>query len=295
MVDIHIKSGNTPTLRLDQDGTSGFRPQIWDVAGNEAGFFIRDATNGSTLPFRIRPGAPSSAIDIAADGDVGIGTGSPAGRFHIENTAGDDIDDFLVTENGVTVIGGAAAASNADLLVKDADGAFGAIVGIDGITGGQARVDYQAGSEAWLTGTTGSGYFISEFSAAGIQLELTAGGALTITGTCTDSDGGGGVPDGCDAVFQPGYDLESIEEHAASMWEKSHLPAIGPTPEGKTIRLNVQARHFGVLNELEKAHIYIDQLNEKLKEKGSEVDELSDRLARLETLMSAEATRRNDD
>ncbi|MCJ8305136.1 tail fiber domain-containing protein [Shewanella sp.] len=88
VVDIHIKSGNTPTLRLEQDGTSGFTPQIWDVAGNEAGFFVRDATNGSTLPFRIIPGAPSNAITIAADGDVGIGTNAPTGRFEIKNNAG---------------------------------------------------------------------------------------------------------------------------------------------------------------------------------------------------------------
>lgn len=87
IVDIHIKSGNTPTLRLEQDGTSGFTPQIWDVAGNEAGFFVRDATNGSTLPFRILPGAPSNAITIAADGDVGIGTTSPVGRFNVRNSA----------------------------------------------------------------------------------------------------------------------------------------------------------------------------------------------------------------
>ncbi|MCP5054538.1 MAG: hypothetical protein GY940_45640, partial [bacterium] len=50
VADIHVKSGNTPTLRLEQDGSSGFTPQTWDVAGNEANFFIRDATNGSTLP-----------------------------------------------------------------------------------------------------------------------------------------------------------------------------------------------------------------------------------------------------
>ena len=57
-VELHAVRGDTPTLRLEQDGSSGFSPQSWDVAGNEAGFFIRDATNGSTLPFRIRPGAP---------------------------------------------------------------------------------------------------------------------------------------------------------------------------------------------------------------------------------------------
>ncbi|MFT6780068.1 MAG: hypothetical protein ACJAV1_004017, partial [Paraglaciecola sp.] len=76
-VDIHVKGGNTPTLRLEQDSSSGFTTQTWDVASNETNFFIRDATNGSTLPFKIRPGAPNSSIDIAADGDVGFGTSTP--------------------------------------------------------------------------------------------------------------------------------------------------------------------------------------------------------------------------
>lgn len=85
VVDVHVKSGNTPTMRLEQDGSSGFQAQTWDVAGNEAGFFVRDATNGSTLPFRIRPGAPSSAIDVAPNGNVGIGTGSPGANIHVVN------------------------------------------------------------------------------------------------------------------------------------------------------------------------------------------------------------------
>ncbi len=82
-VELHTKDGDTPTLRLEQDGSSGFAPQTWDVAGNETNFFIRDVTHGSALPFRIRPGAPTSAIDIAADGNVGIGTTSPAGALEI--------------------------------------------------------------------------------------------------------------------------------------------------------------------------------------------------------------------
>ena len=84
VVDLHLKTGNTPTLRLEQDGSSGFTPQTWDVASNEANFFIRDATNGSTLPFRIRPGAPTSSIDIASSGKVGIGTDSPTQNLHVE-------------------------------------------------------------------------------------------------------------------------------------------------------------------------------------------------------------------
>ncbi|MFQ5526068.1 MAG: hypothetical protein ACE5GX_07365, partial [Thermoanaerobaculia bacterium] len=44
VVELHVKDGDTPTLRLEQDGSSGFTPQTWDVAGNETNFFIRDAT-----------------------------------------------------------------------------------------------------------------------------------------------------------------------------------------------------------------------------------------------------------
>ena len=40
---------------------------------NDANFFVRDVTGGSRLPFRIRPGAPTSSIDISASGNVGIG------------------------------------------------------------------------------------------------------------------------------------------------------------------------------------------------------------------------------
>jgi len=47
VAELHIRDGDTPTVRLEQDGTSGFQAQTWDVAGNETNFFIRDTTNGS--------------------------------------------------------------------------------------------------------------------------------------------------------------------------------------------------------------------------------------------------------
>jgi hypothetical protein len=49
-------------------------------------------TGGSRLPFRIRPGAPTSSIDISADGDVGIGTASPAVKLHVFGSESTDVN-----------------------------------------------------------------------------------------------------------------------------------------------------------------------------------------------------------
>jgi hypothetical protein len=82
-LNMHINNGNTPAIRFEQNNGGGFPAQTWDVGANEANFFVRDLTNGSLLPFRIRPGAPTSSIDIAANGNVGIGTASPQEKLHV--------------------------------------------------------------------------------------------------------------------------------------------------------------------------------------------------------------------
>lgn len=83
VTQLHSVNNNTPTLRLEQDGSGGWTPQSWDIAGNEANFFIRDVTNGSRLPFRIQPGAPTNALTLRSDGKVGIGTWSPDASLHV--------------------------------------------------------------------------------------------------------------------------------------------------------------------------------------------------------------------
>src|SRR5690349_3368331 len=88
VLDIHANTTDTPAIRLEQNNTGGFTAQTWDIAGNEANFFVRDVTSGSRLPFRIRPGAPTSSVDIAASGNVGIGTASPNLRAEVFGVVG---------------------------------------------------------------------------------------------------------------------------------------------------------------------------------------------------------------
>ncbi len=87
--ELHIADGDSPTVRLDQDGSSGWAPQAWDLLGNETNFFIRDVTNGSKLPFRIQPNTPSNTVTMRSTGNVGIGTWSPAAPLEIETTGRD--------------------------------------------------------------------------------------------------------------------------------------------------------------------------------------------------------------
>jgi len=82
---IHIVQGDSPTVRLDQNTLGGYPAQTWDVGGNDANFFVRDVTAGSTMPFRIKPGAPTNSVYISEEGNVGIGTSTPARKLHVSD------------------------------------------------------------------------------------------------------------------------------------------------------------------------------------------------------------------
>ena len=95
-------------------------------------------------------------------------------------------------------------------------------------------------------------------------------GNLVVTGSITP-----------DYVFTPEYALESIEAHAAYMWEHRHLPAVGAgqvNAQGQGM-VNVGQRSQGMLEELEKAHIYIEQLEERNSDQNKTENE-----AQLEAL-----------
>jgi len=85
-LNLHITATDTPAIRQEQTNGGGFTAQTWDIGANEANWFVRDLTGGSRLPFRIRPGAPTSSIDIQASGNVGIGTASAQRALDLQTT-----------------------------------------------------------------------------------------------------------------------------------------------------------------------------------------------------------------
>lgn len=240
VVELHVADGDTPTLRLEQNSSSGFTAQTWDVAGNEVNFFVRDVTNGSRLPFRIRPNAPTSSLDIAASGNVGVGTASPGSAVHVRRTDGSSM--VHVEEASTTT-------TNRTLLQVTNNGN----PSIDMINSSSGTIWQLAGRNAFLLRHVTSGLTV---------MTTTSTGNLTIPGTITT--GGPTCGGGCDAVFSPDYELPSIAEHAALMQALGHLPEVGPT--GPHHPMNVTEKLGGMLNELEKAHIYIADLERRVVE-----------------------------
>lgn len=83
-----------------------------------------------------------------------------------------------------------------------------------------------------------------------------------------------GVVAHADFVFASGYDLMPIEQRADFMWEQKHLPALPKAPEGLKGNVNLVSHQMGILEELEVAHIYIQQLHQNIASMESRLDKL---------------------
>lgn len=242
VLDLHIATSNTPAIRLEQNNTGGFTAQTWDIAGNEANFFVRDVTGGSRLSFRIRPGAPTSSIDIASTGRVGIGNASP--------------------DSPMEIIASPTTIGTGNAVLKLVNPAGPTALQLDPLNDGTF----------WNVGANSNTSFVINRSGNPTpSLTLSNTGNLVISGTITT--GGPTCGSGCDAVFDKNYSLPTISEHAEMMWANRRLPNVGPTLPNAPV--NLSERFGEMLNELETAHIYIEQLH-------NEVRNLNKRLSALD-------------
>lgn len=169
VLDVHANTTDTPAIRLEQNNSGGFTAQTWDIGANEANFFVRDVTGGSLLSFRIRPGAPTSSLDIAANGNVGIGTGSPSKKLHVSatnaqmfitrpaNTAGNYALMNFGTNNIEKFLFGLNADSDPNVdKMSFFDLAFSAATPVMTFTGGNVGVGTQAPTDKFVVNGTAS-------------------------------------------------------------------------------------------------------------------------------------------
>ncbi len=78
----------------------------------------RTLTQDGLLSFQVQAGAPANSINVAPDGNVGIGTETPQGRLHVVARPGEEgaLDIFLLDDNGNLELGGILTEASSVLL-----------------------------------------------------------------------------------------------------------------------------------------------------------------------------------
>ena len=259
VVDLHVRRGDTPAMRLEQDGSSGFAPQTWDVAGNETNFFIRDVTNGSQLPLRIRPGADSNSIFVDVDNDVGMGTSSPDASLHVRRT--DGTAQLLIEEASGTE-------ADRDLMKLVNNGKVGFLLEDTSVAAGD-----NTGREWSIKNNNGNLRFTTAPAGVGeLEMQISVDGDLSISGDFISSGSTLNVPD---YVFADDYELRPLSEVSAFITANSHLPDVPSAAEIGASGLNMGEMQMTLLRKIEELTLYT------LEQEGT-IRALSDRVSELE-------------
>ena len=220
----------------------------WNETGSNKLYIANDAYDSSVLIYG----------DFAA-GAVGIGTTNPTQALDV---------------------------GKGDIMVRGPDGF---------IAGGHQGTVYLGGIHHYIQGEHGFGVKIGTYAvgdAISIR-ELSGNVGIGTTNPIGKLDVNGSIYQRggqlhADYVFEPDYKLESIDEHSEFMWRQKHLPAIPKARldhQGQEI-VEVGSHRKGIVEELEKAHIYIEQLHKKNLEMESQNKQLHERLDKLEAAIS---------
>ncbi|WP_415918878.1 hypothetical protein [Tateyamaria sp. SN6-1] len=239
VVEMHVVDGDSPTLRLEQDGSSGFTPQTFDIASNEANFFVRDVTNGSQLPFKIIPGADSNSLVLAANNNVGMGTQSPSAKLHVVESA-----NLTGATAHAIVQNSNSSVAQRTLLTLQNNG------------GSQIIMENTSTATDWRMAVRNADNDFAIFASGGIGTALRINdvtGDLQVTGTISSAGTTLAVPD---YVFEDDYELMPLAEVEAYIDENGHLPRIPSASDVKANGLNMSHMQMSLLEKIEELTLY---------------------------------------
>lgn len=275
--DIHVISGNSPALRLEQDVTGGLTAQTWDVLGNETGFSVRDVTSASKVPFKIQNGAPTDSLFIRSTGAVGIGTTTPAAKLHLFGSALNDV---------FAGFGPSPASGPAFNIGYGAD-SFGRGSGFLNVRPDASAVPPNP-SLRFATADV-QRMIITNTGSIGIGT-LSPASLLHVNGGDVRVTGGSFIDDGVtlnapDYVFEPDYLLMPIEELGDFVAREKHLPNVPSAAEIKGNGLNISQFQMRLLEKVEELTLYLIDQQEEIETLRDQKAGLEERLAALEKVV----------
>jgi Chaperone of endosialidase len=269
---MHLVDSDTPAVRLEQDGSGGFAPQTWDVAGNETTFFIRDVTNGSSLPFRIEPGTGSNTLYLDSDERVGVGTSSPSANLHVLETAN-------------------AATGDVHLLVENSNATTLARTMMKLSNNGNTFFDMEnRNAHTWRINSNNSQFLVlDDQNDAGTEFELRPNGELRLEGALVTTSTRDAKQDIAPADSQA--ILARLTALPIATWSYKQDPGskhLGPMAEDfyDAFGLGSTNKGISVLDASTVALAAIQALSHQLDLKQQQVDTLEARLKAVEKLLA---------
>lgn len=319
---LKIKETNNYQIKFDALNCCLPWEQAWILQANEPGvngdFTIR--TTG-TVPFRIMPNAPDNSFVLFGNGNLGLGTLTPAARLDVKaNAAGQvaarlqnssatghsgihyldqagNVDLYFGIDNAASTTRLDSVNNNPIVILTNSAERMRITPSLIYVPSGEVRIpggsasangwpthfNWPADGKNYIRGTT---VIADDGGSVGIGTQ-TPSSKLHVNGGDIRVSGGSFIDDGTtlnvpDYVFEPDYRLMPLDELREFVAREKHLPNVPSAETVKKEGLNLSQVQMRLLEKLEELTLYTLKQDEQVKALQSENAKLNARLEALE-------------
>jgi hypothetical protein len=286
-----------PVFQMVNTGTAG-GAWAWKINDPTGTLLLSDDPSFARTPVKFGLGADDqlfrvgvSATDIVnVNGQMAITNHLSVGSSSVNSAAEFRVvgDSYITGSIGVGIVAARPIHvyrndGTAAILVQEASYSTSARHLADLRANGPAALILKDTSQnsTWTMTNSNSRFYLSKVGTGVNELQIDASGNLTVTGTVYANSGANHLPD---FVFDPDYDLMPLDELSSFVRLNRHLPDV-PSAEDVAAgggAVDLIAMQNSLLQKVEELTLYTVQQHETIESQKEVIEELRQRLDRLE-------------